>query len=83
MSAVDQDDIATLQKLILAFFAQRLVRDDLFLPWSEQQLRGEMFAVCELLGERTDVEGTFLSVRGQRKAIERLRERIAQARKNR
>jgi len=79
MSAVEEDGIARLQKAIRAFFARRLVKAELFLPWSAQQLRGELFAICEVLEERADMEGTFFRVRGERKDIDGLRGRIGQA----
>ena len=79
MSAVDKDDVAKLQKAIRAFFGRRLVKAELFLPWSAQQLRGELFAVCQVLDERADTEGAHFSVRGERKDLNVLRERIAQA----
>ena len=78
MSAVDMADVARLQKAIRAFFARRLVKAELFLPWSAQQLRGEVFSVCEVLEERPDADGTLFRVRGERKDIEGLRERIGQ-----
>lgn len=79
MSAIDPDDIARLHKAIRAFFVRRMVKSELFLPWSAQQLRGELFAVCEVLEERADTGGAFFRVRGARKDIEGLRERIGQA----
>jgi len=79
MSAVDPDDIARLHKAIRAFFGRRLAKAELFLPWSAQQLRGELFANCEVLEERADTEGTFFRVRGEKKDIEGLRERIGRA----
>jgi len=79
MSAVDKDDVAKLQKAIRAFFGRRLVKAELFLPWSAQQLRGELFAVCQVLEERADTEGAHFSVRGERKDLDVLRERIGQA----
>ena len=79
MSAVDRDGIAKLHKAIRAFFARRLVRAELFLPWSAQQLRGELFALCEVREERADAAGTFFSLRAERKDIDDLRERIAKA----
>jgi GTP-binding protein HflX len=78
MSAVDKDDIAKLHKTIRAHFARRLSKDELFLPWSAQQLRGEVFALCEVLEERADTDGAFFSVRAEKKDIDALRERIAQ-----
>ena len=79
MSAVDTNDVAKLHKAIRAFFARRLVKAELFLPWSIKQLRGDLFALCEALEERADTEGAFFRVRGQRKDIDDLRERIRQA----
>jgi GTP-binding protein HflX len=79
MSAVDKDDIAKLHKAIRAFFARRLVKAEVFLPWAAQQLRGELFATCEVLEERADTEGTFFNVRGERNNIDDLRARIEQA----
>ena len=74
MSAVIPADMAKLQKTVRAFFRRRMVKAELFLPWSAQQLRGELFAQCEVLEERAEAEGAFFSVRGERAAIERLRE---------
>ena len=79
MSAVNTADIAKLHKAIRAFFQKRLVKGELFLPWSAQQLRGELFATCEVLDERAEAEGAFFSVRGERAAIERLREMVETA----
>ncbi len=79
LSAVDSDDVAKLHKTIIAFFSRRLVKAELFLPWSAQQLRGELFAQCQVLEERADAEGAHFSVRGERKDIDGLRERIGQA----
>jgi GTP-binding protein HflX len=83
MSAIDKDDVAKLHKTIRAFFAKRLVKAELFLPWSAQQLRGEVFSNCEVLEERAETEGAFFRVRGERKDIDGLRERIEQAQGNR
>ena len=83
LSAVDKDDVAKLHKTIRAFFGRRLVKAELFLPWSAQQLRGELFANFEVLEERADSEGAFFRVRGERKDIDGLRERIEQAQGNR
>jgi GTP-binding protein HflX len=79
MSAADKDDIAKLHKAIRAFFGRHLAKAELFLPWSAQQLRGELFAICEVLEERADTAGAFFLVRGERKDIDGLRERIGQA----
>jgi GTP-binding protein HflX len=80
MSAREKDDVAKLHKTIRAFFRRGLVKAELFMPWSAQQLRGELFENCEVLEERADTEGTHFRVRGEREDIDGLRERIGQAR---
>ncbi|MEO8443103.1 MAG: GTPase HflX, partial [Betaproteobacteria bacterium] len=79
MSAVDKDDVAKLHQAIRTFFRRGLVKGELFMPWSAQQLRGELFQICEVLDERADTEGTHFRVRGERKDIDGLRERLGQA----
>ena len=79
MSARREDDIAKLHEAIVAFFRQRLVEAELFLPWSAQKLRGEIFANCEVLEERADGEGAFLRVRGEPETVARLREKFSEA----
>ena len=80
MSARRPDDVAKLHKAIVAFFQRDLVEAELFLPWSAQQLRGEIFARCEVLDERADHEGAFFRVRGEQRALNSLREQLGQAR---
>src|SRR5256885_6177991 len=70
MSAKREGDVARLREAIVAFFQKNLVEAELFLPWSAQKLRGQVFATCTVLEERTDAEGTFLRVRGEdRKSV--------------
>ncbi len=78
MSARRPDDVARLRRKIVAFFQRDLFEAELFLPWSAQQLRGEIFASCEVLEERADEEGAFFRVRGERDTVEGLRERFVQ-----
>jgi GTP-binding protein HflX len=79
MSARRQGDVAKLREAIVAFFQRRLVEAELFLPWSEQKLRGQIFATCTVLEERADGEGAFLRVRGEPEAVNRLREKFGEA----
>jgi GTP-binding protein HflX len=80
MSARRPDDVAKLHQAIVAFFQRDLVETELFLPWSAQQLRGEIFARCEVLAETADDEGAFFRVRGEQGALNSLREQFGQAR---
>ena len=79
MSARRPDDVALLHKAIVAFFQRGLVEAELFLPWSAQQLRGAIFARCEVLAERADDEGAFFSVRAEQEALDSLRGQFGQA----
>src|SRR5881296_2956342 len=79
MSAKREGDVARLREAIVAFFQKDLVEAELFLPWSEQKLRGQIFATCTVLEERADAEGAVLRVRGEPEAIGRLREQLGEA----
>ena len=76
MSARREGDIAKLREAIGAFFGRRLVEAELFLPWSAQKLRGEIFTNCEVLEERAGNDGTHFRVRGEPEAVKRLREQL-------
>jgi GTP-binding protein HflX len=73
MSARKPEDVAKLREKIIAFFQKSLVEAELFLPWTAQKLRGEIFARCAVLEERAESEGTFFRVRGEADAVKRLR----------
>lgn len=78
MSARRPDDVAKLHRTIVAFFQQDLVEDELFLPWTAQQLRGVIYASCQVLEERSDGEGAFFRVRGEPDAVKNLRDQLGQ-----
>ncbi|WP_428826608.1 GTPase HflX [Azonexus sp. IMCC34842] len=77
MSARRPDEVASLRQTIVAFFQKDLVEDELFLSWSAQQLRGEIYASCEVLEERADEDGAFFRVRCEGSVLQRLREQFA------
>ena len=72
MSARRPDDVARLHSVIVASFQQHLIETELFLAWSAQQQRGEIYANCEVLEERADGEGAFFRVRGERGVVQGL-----------
>ena len=78
MSARRPDDVAKLRQAILAFFRRDLVEAELFLPWTAQQLRGELFARCEVLAERAEEAGAFFRVRVEQAALDSLREQFGE-----
>src|SRR5688572_18566084 len=76
MSARREGDIAKLREAIVAFFERDLLEAELFLPWSAQNLRGEIFASCKVLDERADSDGAILRVRGEAEIVKRLCEQF-------
>jgi GTP-binding protein HflX len=74
MSARRPDDVAKLHHKIVEFFQQDLVETEIFLPWTAQQLRGEIYANCQVLEERSDNDGAFFRVRSEPDAIKNIRE---------
>ena len=79
MSARRPDDVAKLRQQIVTFFQRDLVEAELFLPWSAQQLRSQIYASCEVLEERADGEGAFFRVRGEAGVLQGLRELFGRA----
>ncbi len=79
ISARCANDIALLRAAIVAFFQRDVVEAELFLPWSAQQYRGEIYAQCAVLEERADAEGAFFRVSGARETLAALQEKLARA----
>ncbi len=80
MSALRPADVSRLHGLIVSRFQRDLVEAKLFVPWTAQRLRGEIFTQCEVLSERADADGAFFQVRGAARAIDRLQEQLGSAR---
>ncbi|NOQ94810.1 MAG: GTPase HflX, partial [Methylophaga sp.] len=74
LSARRKDDVAELHQAIVHFFQQQLVESEIFLPWSAQGLRGEIFASCEVLEERADADGAFFRFRAAPDVVARLQD---------
>jgi GTP-binding protein HflX len=79
MSARRPEEVAQLRATIVAFFQKDLTEDTLFLPWSEQQLRGEIYANCQVLEESADENGALFRIRADTEAIKALREKLGEA----
>jgi GTP-binding protein HflX len=77
MSARREGDVTRLREAIEAFFQKRLLEAEIFLPWSAQNRRGEIFATCKVLKERADDEGAFLRIRGEPEDVKRLLKEFA------
>lgn len=76
MSARRPEEVASLRATIVSFFQQDLVEDELLLPWSAQQLRGEIYSHCQVLEERTEDEGSWFRVRGEPEKLRSLHEQL-------
>jgi GTP-binding protein HflX len=79
ISARREGDVALLRETLIGFFRKRLVDAELFLPWSAQQMRGEIFAQCEVIDERADNAGAYLRIRGEPELVQRLQDRLESA----
>jgi GTP-binding protein HflX len=77
MSARRPEDVAKLHRAIVDFFQRNLVEAELFLPWSAQQCRREIYANCQVLAERADEAGAFFQVRGEPATLDSLRQQLA------
>ncbi|HSH96957.1 MAG TPA: GTPase HflX [Methyloradius sp.] len=77
MSAKRPDEVAKMHQMIVKFFQRDLTETELFLPWSAQQLRGQIYATCQVLEERSDNDGAFFKVLGEANAIEKLRDQLS------
>ena len=74
LSARRKGDVAELHQAIMDFFHKDLIESEIFLPWSEQGLRGEIFASCHVLEERADDDGAFFRFRATPDVVAKLRE---------
>ena len=79
LSARSKGDVENLHAAILAYFRRGLAEAEIFLPWSEQNLRGNIFESFEVLEERADDAGTFFRIRGESDTVDALRSQLAQA----
>lgn len=78
MSARRPDDVAKLHRAIIDFFQRDLVEDELFLPWSAQQLRSEIYENCKVMEERADEAGAYFRVKGEPDVLKGLRDKFEQ-----
>ena len=83
MSARRPEDVTKLHHAIVNFFQQDLIEDELFLPWSAQQLRSDIFANCKVLEERAGAEGAYFRVSAESEVLKSLRERLGLENKSR
>ncbi len=73
LSARRPEDVAKLRERLIAFFASDLVAGEVRVPYHKQHLRGEIFASCQVLGERYQADAVIFDVRALPAVLERLR----------
>jgi GTP-binding protein HflX len=73
MSARRPEDVAKLRARLIEHFSRELVSGEVRVPYNRQQLRGEIFASCEVLGERYQEDAVIFDVRAHPSVLERLR----------
>ena len=78
MSAYRPNETIKLHQTIITFFQKNLLEVELFLPWSAQQLRGKIYANCQVIKEYSNNEGAFFLVRGEFSTVNKLREQFSQ-----
>lgn len=78
MSARRPEEVAKLHQIIVAFFQRDLIEAELFLPWSAQQLRRDIYANCQVLEESASDEGALFRVRAAPDAVMQLKEQFSQ-----
>jgi GTP-binding protein HflX len=74
MSARRPEEVAGLRETIVAHFSRDLVVEELPVPYDRQQLRGEIYTHCQVLGERYEPDAVIFHVRAHPLHLARLRE---------
>jgi GTPase len=74
LSARRPEDVAQLHDHLVAFFGRDLVEGEVRVGYDRQQLRGEIFAWAEVLGERYEDDGVVFQVRARPDVLARWRE---------
>jgi GTPase len=72
LSAKDPADVAALRQTIVAFFEAAMVEGELLVPYSKQNLVGEVFEATRVLSEEYDEAGRRLKVLAHPAALARL-----------
>jgi GTPase len=73
LSARRPEDVTNLHARLVSFFNRDLVEGEVHVPYDRQQMRGEIFAACEVLAESYDDQGVIFRVRAHPALLERLR----------
>ncbi len=72
VSAKRPADVARLHTALAAFFTRDLVETELRVPWDRQQLRGAIFAACQVLEERAEADAAVFRVKASADVLAKL-----------
>ena len=73
LSARRPEDVTNLHARLVSFFNRDLIEGEVHVPYDRQQMRGEIFAACEVLEESYDDAGVVFRVRAHPEMLERLK----------
>jgi GTP-binding protein HflX len=73
LSARRPEDVARLRQHLIGFFERDLIEDELRVAYDKQDLRGEIYAHCQVLEERYEEGAVVFRVRCAPTQLERLR----------
>jgi GTP-binding protein HflX len=76
VSAKRPDDVGRVRQALIDHFGREMIEDRIFLDYTRQALRGEIFESCQVLDESYDESGVVLHVRARPEVLERLRPRL-------
>jgi GTP-binding protein HflX len=74
MSARRPEDVARLRQSLIDHVSRDLVETELRVGYDRQQLRGDIYAHCQVLGERYEPDAVIFTVRAHPIHLARLRE---------
>jgi GTPase len=77
LSAKSPEDVTRLHAAILAFFTKDVVEEELLVPYDRQELRGDVFARCEVLEERYEEGGVVFRLKAMPDVLKGLKARLA------
>jgi GTP-binding protein HflX len=77
ISTRNQDDLKNLREKIMSFFEEKMVDDDLFVPYTAQGIIGELRAKVRVMGESYNESGVTFKVRIPPDVLANLKKKIA------
>ena len=76
VSARDPESVSVLRAQLVGFFESGMVEEEIFVPYAQGRVLGQLRAQVNVLGERHSDEGTFVMVRAEESRMPGLRELV-------